>query len=277
MTMPIDTVEEPDVQIIGHVSVPPHTMSSDAKPGRGIAAEFGRWRTVLVSSTLGADTATPGAKRLANRNLNRHRLLAAVYSSVTNAGQTVAQTFNTVTGPGAGATIATLGVLPAGVYNIAWIVGYGAGAVAAAELNNMRLNANGAAVLTAQIPATANTQATQPSVTVVANGSSPITITAIGAGTGTANYQGTLVATAQGQPASDGVILGSREECSSGGGPIGVPMLPGQVGGYVPIGQSFRWEVQAELWVAYPQSNVSPVYVTISDEVFAAQTLGRSR
>jgi hypothetical protein len=151
MTMPWGSTEEPEVVEVGHQSIPVHVVSSDAKPGKSLAAEFGRWRTILVSNTVGPASITPGAQRIASRSLRRHRVHIIVNS------------------------------------------------------------------------------------TVVA------------------------------QPTIDGVIVGSREEISSGS-----PAIPGQLGGYLQIGDSVRWEVQAELWVCYPTTNTNPVYVTVCDEVYAS-------
>lgn len=98
----------------------------------------------------------------------------------------------TVTGPAAGATIASI-VLPAGTWVIGWTVGYGAGAVAAAEANNMQLTGL-AANLPAIIPAVANQQVTQQPVTLTTAGTT-IAVKAIGAATATANYEAQITAT----------------------------------------------------------------------------------
>jgi len=98
----------------------------------------------------------------------------------------------TVTGPAAGATIASI-VLPAGTWVISWTVGFGAGAVAAADANNMQLTGI-PTTLNAIIPAVANTQQIQQQVTFTTAGTT-IAVKAIGAGTGTANYVAQLVAT----------------------------------------------------------------------------------
>lgn len=102
----------------------------------------------------------------------------------------------TATGPGALATIASIASVPAGTYSIEWTVGYGSGAVAAAEQNNMQLAGLPGGVLPAIIPAVANT--TQPQQTVqdvVLTAPTTITVQSIGAGTATAVYEGQLVIT----------------------------------------------------------------------------------
>src|SRR5580700_6044837 len=139
MTMPYGSTEEPEVVLTEMQSVPVHVVSSDAKPGKSIGAEFGRWRTILVSSAVGPQSITPGAQRLLNRSLRRHRAHIIV------------------------------------------------------------------------------------NATVLA------------------------------QPTIDGVIVGSREEITSG-----QPAIPGQLGGYLQIGDNVRWEVQSELWVCYPATNTDP-------------------
>lgn len=113
--------------------------------------------------------------------------------------------FGAATGPGAttvitGATVS----LPPGVWNVVWQIGYGAGAVAAAEANNMRLRQAGATVLNGIIAAVANTQVPQEPVTIIvpAGANQTIDIASIGAGTATANYEAQLVATQQVPPVS---------------------------------------------------------------------------
>jgi hypothetical protein len=151
VTMPWGSTEEPDVVETEFQSVPVHVVSTDAKPGKSIGTEFGRWRTVLVSNVVNQTSVTPGATRLLNRSLRRHRAHIIINASVVN------------------------------------------------------------------------------------------------------------------QPTIDGVILGSREEINSG-----MPAVPGQLGGYLQLGDNVRYEAQAELWVCYPLTNTSPVYVTVCDEVYAS-------
>lgn len=98
----------------------------------------------------------------------------------------------TVTGPAAGATIASV-VVPAGTYAVSWTVGYGAGAVAAAELNNMQLT-GGPSNVVALIPAVANQQQAQAQVTITTPGAT-IAVKAIALGTATAVYEAQLVVT----------------------------------------------------------------------------------
>jgi hypothetical protein len=151
MTMPLGSAEEPDVIETGTESIPVHVVSSDAKPGKSIGTEFGRWRTFIVSNVIGPYSITPGAQRLLNRSLRRHRAHIIV--------------------------------------------------------------------------------------------------------------NGTVVA----QPSIDGVIVGNREEITGG-----MAAVPGQLGGYLQIGDNVRWEVQQELWVCYPATNTDAVYVTVCDEIYAS-------
>lgn len=151
--MPWGSTEEPDVEKIELGTVPVHVVSSGAKSEKSIGAEFGQWKTFLVANVIGNDSAVPGAQRILNRSLRRHRALIGVF------------------------------------------------------------------------------------------------------------------ATAVGQPVIDGVIVGSSGAINSG-----QPTVPGRLGGYLPIGSNFRYEAQAELWVCYPFTNVSPVYVTICDEVYASDS-----
>jgi hypothetical protein len=151
MTMPEGSTEEPMMALGTHPSRPIHVVNSSAKPGKSIGTEFGRWRTFLITNAVGPNSATPGAARLLNRSLRRHR------------------------------------------------------------------------------------------AHIIVN------------------------ATVAGQPVIDGVIVGGREEIASGS-----PAIPGQLGGYLQIGDSVRWECQQELWVCYPSTNTDPVYVTVCDEVYGS-------
>jgi hypothetical protein len=74
MTMPLGSTEEPETIMTERQSVPVHVVSSDSKPSKSIAPEFGRWRTFIVGPAVGQDSATPGARRLCNRSLQRHRV-----------------------------------------------------------------------------------------------------------------------------------------------------------------------------------------------------------
>jgi hypothetical protein len=150
-TLPYGAVEEADAVLTERRAFPVHVVSSSAKPVKPIGTEYGQFRTVVVANTVGQDSATPGAKRLLNRNLRRRRAHIIV----------------------------------------------------------------------------------SPSVVA--------------------------------QAVTDGVIIGSREAIASG-----LPMTIGNVGGYLPIGTSMRYECQAEVWVSFPVSNTNTVYVTVCDEVYAS-------
>lgn len=151
MSMPYGSTEEPEVEIAGERSIPVHVVSTGAKSEKSIGAEYGRWRTLVVSNVIGQSSITPGAQRLLNRSLRRHRALILV----------------------------------------------------------------------------------QPSIVA--------------------------------QAVLDGVLIGGREEITSG-----QPAVPGNLGGYLQIGTSLRYEAQSELWVCYPSTNTNTVYVSVCDEVYAS-------
>lgn len=79
MTMPQGSAEEPDVTFVQEFSVPPLVVSTARKGG---AAEFGQWHSYLVANVQGPWSATPGAQRIANRNLRRKRLLIAIQPTI---------------------------------------------------------------------------------------------------------------------------------------------------------------------------------------------------
>lgn len=264
MTMPIGSTEEPDVTQVMGPSIPVHVVSTGGKKERNVGAEFGRWRTYVVAPTS-------GGQRILNRSLRRKRAIIKINASVAPAGgTTAAAVFNTATGPGAGAVIATTGILPAGTYTINWTVGYGAGAVTqATEVNNMQLNA-GAITLRANVQGVANSNAPQPNVTVTLAAPAAITVTAINAGTATAVYEASITATqsATSQTPTDGVFLVDRDTANNVGQSFALPGF--QYGGLLQIGDNARWECQQELHVVPAAGNSATVYVTVSDEIYAS-------
>lgn len=74
MTMPWGSTEEPEVTKVGHSSIPVHVVSTDAKPTRPVAAEFGQWTTYNMILANGAVQILP-------RMLRRHRALIYVLPS----------------------------------------------------------------------------------------------------------------------------------------------------------------------------------------------------
>ena len=155
---------------------------------------------VRTDSGLVADVTTLGPAKhsflpagfAAQNVFTGHGILLGVSAENSGAADNSLTNEGNVTGPAAGATIASI-VLPAGSWVISWTVGYGSGAVAAAEQNNMQLTGL-AASLQAIVPAVANQQVPQQQVTLTTAGTT-IAVKAIALGTGTAVYEAQLVAT----------------------------------------------------------------------------------
>jgi hypothetical protein len=80
--MPWGSTEEPTETLVGTQSVPIHVVSSSLKPGKPIAAEFGRTRTIIVANVVGAYSTTPGAQRVLNRSLRRWEARIQVTASI---------------------------------------------------------------------------------------------------------------------------------------------------------------------------------------------------
>lgn len=166
---------------------------------------------------------------------------------------------NSATGPGAGATIASI-VLPAGTWAISWTVGYGSGAVAAAEQNNMQLTGP-AAPLTAIIPGVANTTVPQQQVVLTTAGVT-VAVKSIGAGTATAVYEAQIVAT----PVADSFL-----RLSDGRGAATAQVLTSSL---APLATETEWlgdsgtEIKQGLWVAAPVGGIAVTlfYVVIQDD-----------
>lgn len=231
MTMPYGTVEEPEVEYTMPESVPVHVVSSD-KDTRRMAAEFGRWRTIIVSSLTGPNSATPGAQRLLNRSQRRHRARIIVNSSG-----------NVTTTPSVAGfpSIATSGVAVQNPFNYPV-------QVTLAGFTATQVFVNGIQVGT-----------TNGTYFVPAYGALSVTFTVLGSTTAAG------IAQSNPQSVTDGVIVGGRDEIISGVTPV-----IGSLGGYLQIGDSLTYEAQAELWVCYPSTNTASVYVSVCDEVYAA-------
>lgn len=235
------SVEDPMAIQTMTQSVPVHVVSSVAKPGKAIGAEFGRWRTfVFTTSQLSQDTATAGAKRIVNRSLRRHRFLLKVNGVGTvGSGLPAQPSF-----PGSTVPVQNTNTFPA--------------TVVVSGTTGTQVTVNGIVV-----------NSTSANGTYLVPSGATIAITYTVAGTWTwfnAN-------TTQPQTSTDGVIIGAPGEILSGGGPVGgpgTPMTPGQVGGYLQIGDSYRIETQAEYWAAPCAGNSGTVYVTICDEIYAS-------
>lgn len=274
MTMPYGSVEEPDVTLTEEPTVAVRVVSSGSRPTRNIGTEYGRWRTVLVSSTVGPNSITPGAQRLANRSLRRKRMRiyvnAAASASTPNNGVSYASENGAVTSPAAGGVLATTGVLPAGTYIVTLAVNLAGTVVQGTDNNNVRLNVNGATYTIVPNDIVTGQQDFGP-FTVTTTGGTAILAQANAAGTAASIYAAQVVATpvtgsaGGGNALTDGVIVGGREEIASG-----QPAIPGQLGGYLQIGDNADYESQQELWVCYPATNQGPVYVTTCDLTYGS-------
>ena len=89
MTMPEGSAEEPEIVLWGSESKPFHVVSSTARPSKRLAPEFGRFKTVVVSSAIGPYSITPGAQQLFPRSLRRNEgrfrvVASAVAQTVTD-------------------------------------------------------------------------------------------------------------------------------------------------------------------------------------------------
>lgn len=237
MTMPWGSAEEPEVEASGPVSVPVHVVSSEAPPSKAIGPEFGRWRAFLITSAVGQDTATPGAKRLLNRSLRRHRALVVVSPS--------AGSFSSTSTPSV-AGFPSIAVSGTAIQNpFSYPV-----SVVLSGFTATQVFVNGILV-----------GASNGTYIVPGYGALSVTFTVLGATT----PSGIAVTTTSPQSPFDGVIVGSREEITSG-----LTMTPGNIAGFLPIGANIRLESQGEYWVAYPATNTQPVIVSVCDEVYAS-------
>ena len=276
MTMPYGSTEEPDVIETEKTSIPVRVVSTDAKPGKAIAPEFGRWRTFLVTSALGNDLAVPGARRIANRSLRRHRIHIIINSSVTPVGSspvTAASTFAAAASStatlAAGASITGFDITVGQAASANTVPVTVTGATGGTLTYTMTIEGTGVAAPVLSIrfpqPLTPANPAVGIAVTFTGNANSPA---------GDINVFGLTAATGT-QPLTDGVIVGGREEIAAlvtGGGsqPQNNPLNGYTPGGYLQIGDNVRYESQQELWVAYPASNSAPVLVSTCDEVYAS-------
>jgi len=270
-TMVYGSAEEPDdAQFSMAESIPVHVVSSGQR--KSIAPEFGRWRTVIVSNVAGAYSVTPGAQRLCNRSQRRKRLHIIVNGSVGGPVSQSAEGSGVVVNPGASVVIANISaaqltaIAPlGGEWLITWKVSL-QGTIQAGDANNMKLTSPlNTTLLNAVMQGVAG-EYPQNAVTQFIPAGQGINVQAIAAASNVAaTYGAEITATLVSTPNIDGVIVGSRDEITSG-----QPAIPGNLGGYLQVGDSVRYEAQAELWVCYPATNVNTVYVTLCDEVYAS-------
>jgi hypothetical protein len=271
MTMPMGSTEEPEVLMIGHQSLPVHVVSSDAKPGKTIAPEFGRFRSFLVANVVGPYSITPGAQRILNRSLRRYEARIKVNGSaysLPNGGTSYASENGAVTSPAAGGVLATTGVVPAGTYSVMLYLSMAGTPAQGTDNNNVRLNVNNATYTI--VPNNIGTAPQQfGPFTVTTDGIHAILAQANAAGTAGSIYAAQVVATpeaaAGNNSATDGILIGGREEITSG-----AAANIGSLGGYLQIGDNITYRAQQELWVCYPASNAGPVYVTVLDMQYAS-------
>lgn len=278
MTMAYGEAEEPTVTLTAHQSVPVHVASSDLKPGKQIGTEFGQFRTIIVNNTVGNSSATPGAQRLLNRSLRRKRAHIIINTGPNSAfgpGFTglAVEAEGSATAPAANTIIASISAAqllasaPIGTtWTVAWTVSL-AGTPGAADVDNVNVQMPIATVRAiAVMPGVVGNWPQNPFQVTPAPGNN-ISAVAIGAAAAGSVYSVQMVATPS-LPSfpNDGVIVGTRQEILSG-----VPAIPGQLGGYLQIGDNIRYESQAELWVCWPATNGGQaVYVTTCDEVWAS-------
>ena len=277
MTMPYGSVEEPDISYKMGETFPAHVVSSDiplGKGGKSIGTEFGNWRTLLVNSTL-------GPQRLCSRSTRRRRLLIAVSQTITPGSQLgSAQATGVAAAPVANGTVATIGaatldaIVPSGG---TWLVSWETqliGAVAdPADRNNMYLSSPLGTIKAVSLQNAVVGTVSQSPVTIVRNAGQGINVQAVGPATAGTTYGAQIIATPQvagAQAVTDGVLLGSRDWANNSQAVLS-PFIAGVGGGgFVQVGDSLRWECQAELWVAFPPSNSGAVLVTVCDEQWAS-------
>lgn len=126
-----------------------------------------------------------------------------------------------VTAPGAGATIATTGVLAAGTYTIQWTVELD-GAPAAADENNFQLFNAAVPVIVSINPAVAGAYP-QPAAQLVVAAGATVSIKAVGAGTAAVGYTADFTLTPV-------LVADVVAEITSGGDVLGeVSIEPGEV------------------------------------------------
>lgn len=104
-------------------------------------------------------------------------------------------THSTATGPGAAASLGAINAPPAGVYKVDIYLSL-SGTVAAADQDNARLQVDSATIVTLPLNTSLTTGVVMPPITVyVTTAGVNIRIQTIAAGTGTAVYDCTFVAT----------------------------------------------------------------------------------
>jgi hypothetical protein len=234
MTMPYGSAEEPNVMVTAMPSLPVHVASSDAKPGRSVAAEFGQWRTFLINS---ATLTQVGPVRLCNRSLRRHRLQILVNST---GPVTTTPTVSGFPSIGSSGAVQNPYSYPVSVT----LAGFTATAV---YVNGVQAGTGNGTYI------------------VPGYGILSVTYSVLGTTTPAGIPQSSA------QASTDGVIVGSLAMIGGLGNAGGAQAVPGGPGGYLQIGDNLRWEVQQELYAVYPPGNSAGVYVTVCDELYESE------
>lgn len=99
-----------------------------------------------------------------------------------------------VAAPGAGAVIATSGVLPVGTYDFQVSVMFDVGAPAAADINNMEFREGATVVTSLQVPAALNVRTTR-TIRRAVDGATAVSVNATGAATAGVTYNAEIIST----------------------------------------------------------------------------------
>jgi hypothetical protein len=238
MTMPLGSAEEPMVNLYEPEVQRVHVVSSDARPGKTTAAEYGYIHTFVVSNQVGNTSVTPGAQRILNRSLRRSE--ARIY---------VASSGNTTSTPSPSTPAvpaSTVAQQNTNAYPVS--VAISGGTVTAVFVNGVQVGSGDGTYIVPSYGAISITYSVAPTWT----------------------WSG--IATTGAQASTDGVMLGSRNDINTG-----VPMVPGGVAVFTPIGGNIVFKSQQELWAAFPAGNSASVYVTVVDFQYASDPMDWKR
>lgn len=239
-------------------AIPVHIASSNAKPVRSAAPEYGDTMTWSVDTFVNMGRPLMILPRRYRRS--KAKIYVASLGGPILAGSELSQEFEgTVTSPGANANVVNVGAgaIPVGTYQVQWVVELD-GTVSATDVDNFKLIINGLTVLNS-VNDGAIGRYPQPNVTVTITGSGAQSVKAVAAGTVGAQYSAQLVFTPVLAPTS-ALIINSRLE----------PLMQAVPQGFT-IAESpyqLEWENQKPCYAVLVPGGTGPINVSVLDQAY---------
>lgn len=237
---------------------PVHIASSNAKPVRSAAAEYGDCMNWQVDTLANMQKPLSLLQRRYRRA--KARILIASLGGPILAGSDQSLEFGgTANAPAANGNVVNIGAaaIPAATYRVDWIVELD-GTPGASDVDNFKLVINGATILNS-----ANDGAVgrypQPSVIVTVQPSGGASVKAIAASTAGSVYTAQVVFTPIIAPTA-AIIVNSRQEPLMASNPVGYYITEAPY--------ELQWENQKPLYAILQAGGTGPINVSVLDQAY---------